>query len=356
MGLLIVPNFEYRIEPFEAKNASDTEWNAYFELNHEIHWEVRDDKDDLPMPSELEMQFMMDPNPKFEQHRWAAWNADKSRMLGFINLRTATEADPGYDQNKHIGNTNLRVCQDARREGIASALMKTVVQSAAANEIRVIQGFVIHPSGRAFCESLGGTMAIESAMNRLKLDEVDWEMIENWAAEGPKRAEGVCIEKFIEVPEDDLEEYCKIYTETMNQQPMGEMEGEFITTPESRRLDEARNRGKNLDLITMITREPDGTISGLTEIFKIPAEVNRAHQFLTGVKDSYRGRGLGKWLKAEMLLYVRKTFPDVKMILTGNADENAPMLSINNRMGFKRYLPEAEYKFDVAKLRDRLGI
>ena len=347
---------DFDIEIFDAKTASEAEWDAFFELSDEEHWEVRDDKDDHPMPRDMSMQFMLDPNPNFENTRWAAWNEDKSKMLGFGLLRVSSEKDPAYEQNKHIGNSTVRVTREARRQGLASELMKRVAELASEKELRVLQGYVINPVGKDFCEALGATMAIESAVNRLRLDEVDWNMIEEWAAEGPKRAEGVSIEIFEAVPEADLEEYCKIYTETMNQQPMGDMEGEFITTPESRRRDEERNRKKKLTLITMITREPGGAISGLTEIFKMPSEVHKAHQFLTGVKDRYRGRGLGKWLKAEMLLHVREHFPEVSMILTGNADENAPMLSINKRMGFKRYLPEAEYKFELAALRDKLNL
>ena len=36
-----------------------------------------------------------------------------------------------------------------------------------------------------------------------------------------------------------------------------------------------------------------------------------------------------------MLLYVREKYPEVNIITTGNATTNAPMLSINNRLGFK---------------------
>lgn len=59
------------------------------------------------------------------------------------------------------------------------------------------------------------------------------------------------------------------------------------------------------------------------------------HQRFTGVKEAFRGKGIGKWLKADLLFYIRDTLPGAKFIDTGNAGNNAPMLSINERMGFK---------------------
>ena len=41
-----------------------------------------------------------------------------------------------------------------------------------------------------------------------------------------------------------------------------------------------------------------------------------------------------KWLKAAMLLHIRNTFPKVTIVTTDNATSNAPMLSINERLGF----------------------
>ena len=79
-------------------------------------------------------------------------------------------------------------------------------------------------------------------------------------------------------------------------------------------------------------------------------------QELTGVSCEFRGRGLGKWLKAKMILHIKDTYPDVKRIITGNAEANAPMLSINERMGFKKYKGAEGYKFQTEELAKKLGI
>ena len=56
-----------------------------------------------------------------------------------------------------------------------------------------------------------------------------------------------------------------------------------------------------------------------------------------------------------MLYFVHKKYPEAKYISTGNADANAPMLSINRRMGFKLHLQKKVYKFKIDELEKRIA-
>ena len=161
----------------------------------------------------------------------------------------------------------------------------------------VIQTGTTHDAGNAFCNHYDGILAMESAENRLQIKDIDWELLHEWKNNGPKRARGVKLELFEVVPEDDIEEYVDLYTETMNQQPLGEIESRARVTPESRRLSEKRMKEKGVEWITLISREPDGKISGLTEILYTNDIPHQISQNLTGVKEEYRGRSLGKWLR-----------------------------------------------------------
>jgi GNAT superfamily N-acetyltransferase len=77
------------------------------------------------------------------------------------------------------------------------------------------------------------------------------------------------------------------------------------------------------------------------------------NQGFTGVRSDARGRGLGKWLKAAMLLHVHELYPRVEVVSTDNAGSNAPMLGINKKMGFKEYRAGAEYQITRDKLIER---
>ncbi len=94
----------------------------------------------------------------------------------------------------------------------------------------------------------------------------------------------------------------------------------------------------------------------MTEIYFDPREGDRMFQGLTGVRPKFRGRGLGKWLKALMIVYIKENYPKVERIITGNAESNEAMLSINDRMGFKKYKGGEGYKFQTEDLVKRLNL
>ena len=88
-----------------------------------------------------------------------------------------------------------------------------------------------------------------------------------------------------------------------------------------------------------------GELAGFTEVVWNPYRPDILQQWGTGVKPKFRGQGLGRWLKATMLEKVLRERPSVRVIRTGNADTNAPMLKINYEMGFKPY--KAFYVWEV---------
>ncbi|MHA1220469.1 MAG: hypothetical protein ACTSQB_01915, partial [Candidatus Heimdallarchaeota archaeon] len=66
--------------------------------------------------------------------------------------------------------------------------------------------------------------------------------------------------------------------------------------------------------------------------------------------------GLGKWLKAEMLYYITKHFPEAEYITTENNIVNKSMVSINTRMGFQLYKAQKIFKFNIVEVAEKLGM
>lgn len=315
------------------------------------------EKDDPFTPRDLRLKAIRNRNPLQENHRIVAWHDGKiiaSCVFGF-----PTKEDPGYETNKQMCGLQVSVLPEFRKKGIARNLLKLALEKIQENGlVKTIYTDSDNELGHGINKHFGGELTLESAENRLRYNEIDWEMVKKWSIEGKKKADelGIKLEQFQRCPEDIIEEYTQLYSETMMQQPLGGIDVDMKFTPKTRRQDEDRNEKLGLDWYTMITREKDGKISGLTEMLFHPQMPWKSFQNLTGVKDIYRGRGLGKWLKAEMLIFFNEKYKDLKYVSTGNADSNAPMLSINTRLGFKTHRKNATYKFELVDLLNKFAI
>ena len=181
-------------------------------------------------------------------------------------------------------------------------------------------------------------------------------MLERWNAEGAQRSPKTRLEIYEGgPPEEQWEDFAPQFTAMWNTMPLEDLDlGDIIITPERLRDWAERRQLTGEVLYTVLTREPDGTMSGVTEISWAPYRPTMLHQEFTGVQPNARGRGLGKWIKAAMLLHLRKMYPDLEWVVTGNARSNGPMLKINRTMGFKPYRTQVEYQMTRAELESKI--
>lgn len=346
--------FKFKIEEFDPQIASEERLDNFLIFNEEILQEINPDD---PLPArDFRKQMLRTPHPHYKQLRWIMFpNDGTEKIIGCVLIALETDESPSYTHNAHIIYGGVSVCKDYRQQGIGTTLFKKLVDEATELGKTTIQAETTLEVGHRFCDKMGGSKAIEIFNNRLVLDSVNWEMVKQWKEEGPERAPGVTIETVREIPEKDIAEFSELLTEVVNQQPLGELESRHKTTPASIRSSEKLRKEKGIEYITMITREKDGAISGMTSRFYNPEEPYKIHIHVTGVRKKYRGRKLGKWLKAEMLLYIKEMYPTVKYEVTRNTTINTPMLLINEALGYKPHSSSAVYKFNVAELVEELG-
>jgi len=317
---------------FSPGEASEALWTGYFTLSETIFREFNQ-RGRLPNRDAIK-RMLSTSNPLFRVKRWLLLD-DTENPAASASISFDTELSPDYETGGHICQVQIAVVPAYRRKKVATRLLKNMIQAAGAMGKSAVRANTDNPAGSAFCKFLRGELVHKEYQHRSYLEDVDWRLVEEWCRKGRARFPGTTVESFQECPEKDLDEFCRIYTEIINQRPVGDIQEELITTPESRRIEERNFRRRGIEWHTMISREPDGQISGLTDIMYNPQEPYRIHQYFTGVLARYRRRGLAKRLKAEMLLYIRGRFPEANYVTTTTARENQPMRAINKQLGFE---------------------
>ena len=205
--------------------------------------------------------------------------------------------------------------------------------------------------GRELNRILDGTEALEMRNYRLDMDDVDWGMVKQWEKEGAERSPDTSLKFYTSIPDDLLEGYTKKYTEVYNQAPFDDLDiGDQVYTPELFKKYEEVFEKAGETWLSAILQEKNGDFSGLSDVFYIPSKSPMLTQGLTGVDQKYRGQGKGKWVKSAMLLRIREEFPDINLISTGNATSNAPMIAINERLGFKLHHETYNMQIETKKL------
>ncbi|MCJ2531966.1 MAG: GNAT family N-acetyltransferase [Candidatus Thermoplasmatota archaeon] len=329
---------DVRIVPFEPEQATQEEWARLHAYRHKRHQEV--DPDDPELEDATIEAIMKRPDLHWERQRFAVLDPAKpDAYTGWLAFDVGRPEAPDYEENKHILWTEMEILIPYRRQGIGRRLLREAARVARKREKSLLIGWTQEADGMAFCEAIGAEVGQRARQSRLKLNTVDWNMVALWVAEGPERSPVSTVRWFTNCIDDDfLEEFAQALTEVWNMMPRDNLKiGDEVYTSERIREDEARLAEAGATILTAITQEADGAISGLTQMGYFPDEDWIIDQWMTGVRRSYRGRGLGKWLKAAMLQRVREDMPQVKVVCTGNAFSNAPMLSINARLGFKLY-------------------
>ena len=155
--------------------------------------------------------------------------------------------------------------------------------------------------------------------------------------------------------EEDLQPMAEML-EAMNFQPRDDLEIEDFhwTAEQVRQMDESL-AAQGHERWTIYARDREtGETAGYTEVMWNPETPDLMEQGGTGVPPKFRNRGLGRWLKAAMIQRILSERPEVRRIQTGNADSNAPMLSINRELGFKPYVSSAMCQVELDRAEEYL--
>lgn len=276
-----------------------------------------------------------------EDERVEVWGAFEGEATGATLLGGSMIFLPQLDNLDKV-YTGVFVAPQHERQGVGGELVEHLVARAAAHGrtnvlLESTYGFDERDDHgyRRFAERHGFASASTEVSRKLTLPVPD-ERLQAWIDESAPHHPDYRIETYDDIPEDLLPSVCYVLNQLALDAPTGDLdfEAEQIT-PEIRRESDARNRRRGMTRIETVAVDASGQAVAVSTIGVISDEESKAHQWATIVHRDHRGHRLGLAIKAANLREVQRRFPDRTAIYTSNHEDNANMVAINEKMGFR---------------------
>jgi GNAT superfamily N-acetyltransferase len=339
------------VRPFDPNSATPAEWAAVHVFRRARNEE---DTPDEPVPEDAEFERQTRHRwPLHENRRWHAWAGDE--IAGVIGWSFRREATADYDDYAAYLYGWCGVRTHRRRQGIATDLLRPL-----RNFMRERNKFVATfetslPDGHRFLTAIGGAMKHEQIESRAPATNVDWAMLARWRdAAIPKGAQLRWEIHADRVPRKRIESLIPQFEALNADLPLGELDVPPIRSELPAWLawyEELDRHGGDHTLIMLVEGDAIAAVCESAWDARYP---DRVYQMLTAVARPWRGRGLAKGVKAAMMRLIHDRHPDIRFIATSNANVNAPMLSINKRLGFAEHRRTASYQIGPDAISDYL--
>ena len=340
----VIESAGYRVRRVGFRTGTDEELTALNAIEVPIAAERGSNR--MPRPAGAYIAFARSLPSQFNDHAWLVETDDGSRLAaGFCWSNSA-----GDDR---VMECDLLVRRDQRRHGIGSCLLAAIC-SETANEGRSLltwSTFSAVAAGEASSRRLDARIARVNRTSELVLADADWPVIEAWARAERARDLGYRLEPVDGVFPEHLRADAATFHRIMQTAPREDLdfgdvivEEQFVAELDRALAETDRTRW------TLFVRDPAGACVGGTEVTFEPWDLPTVRQQNTGIDPAHRGLGLAKWVKAAMLERLRYQRPEAVRVRTENAASNAPMLAINDALGFKPISTRTEWQADVSDI------
>ena len=340
----------WKVEEIHLATADEPVLRARYELYSGIRLESVPDDDQPPFVEAAAS--MRAVHPKRPHTDFVVWD-DDGQMLGFAEVGWEE-----YEDNPEVSFVDIEVAAHARRQRIGAHLFRNcldVAESAGRTHL-FLDAHERIPAGAAFLEALGAERKFTGRLSVLRFSDVDVAQLESWVSRASDRASDYELLGWIGPCPDEHAEAFVAEQSVMNTAPLEDLEYDDEVFTVERLRDRERNwaeRGTEWRTLVAV-HKPTGEMVGHTDVMLPSRWPERAYQNDTGVNPSHREKGLGRWLKAQMLLDIIEWHPAITSIGTFNAGSNDAMLGINYAMGFRTLAEFPAYQVRAGVARPRV--
>lgn len=170
----------------------------------------------------------------------------------------------------------------------------------------------------------------------LKKDDIDLEMLNNYIATCELKNKDLTIKYTDLITEEYIQQYCDLFMETSEDMTDNNEEGfvPYIITPEMQRKNNESFKARNITHNCYMIFNEENKMIAKSNVSVNNNDPRFPYQFMIGVKKTYRGRHLGKWLYASMYkrLYENVNF---EKVLVCHHPENIPAINVSKWVGYK---------------------
>jgi RimJ/RimL family protein N-acetyltransferase len=189
---------------------------------------------------------------------------------------------------------------------------------------------------RRFAERNGFTHANTEIRRELRLP-VPARTLSAWAAEASPHHAGYTVATYVDdIPQELVSSLCHVRNQLGPDAPTGDIEHEEeAMTPEVFLQRQAMQRDMGVTTYWTLATDVNGETVAFTALGVPVDPPDCVYQWGTVVLRGHRGHRLGLAVKAANLAALQTDHPERLRVSTQNAETNAPMVAINDKMGFR---------------------
>lgn len=335
-----MPSCALRVVRFIPGLLTDAQWRAWHVFRRQ-RAAVVNPGDPLLSDAEAARE-ELEPNPLWDNRWFVALDGDAVVGTAGVGFRRSGTAH-AEDHASHLGGGGF-VLEAFRRQRIGTDLLEQFRLLMHEMDKTILSLSAHTDAGHAFLRRAGAVEKHSAVQNRAVFEQLDWVALRAW--EDDIESLGLTWERHrLRVPVLQLEALLSDFTRLIADMPMGGLDRPPIRfeAQSYRQWYETIDRTGGAHHV-LVLRDSAGHVVGLTETGWDARTPDRVWQQLTATDPAWRGRGVARALKAAMFRQIREHHPDVAVMITHNAEVNAPMLSINSRVGFKVHRRTVDYQ------------